>query len=160
MKTKHAYVLIALTALVFLTPDMDAQDTVRSIERVTRQQAEQQTRQQAEQQTRQQTEQQTRQRTQQFVDLDGDGYNDHAPDHDGDGIPNRLDPDWKKRKRTGQPRFIDLNGDGINDNLQGEQGNGHEQMDQGTGEEDGASLKNQEQRQIRKGRKGSGKSGS
>ena len=23
-----------------------------------------------------------------FVDADGDGYNDNAPDHDGDGIPN------------------------------------------------------------------------
>ena len=31
-----------------------------------------------------------------FIDLDGDGYNDNAPDHDGDGIPNGLDPDWKR----------------------------------------------------------------
>ena len=29
-----------------------------------------------------------------FVDEDGDGFNDLAPDHDGDGIPNGLDPDW------------------------------------------------------------------
>jgi hypothetical protein len=33
-----------------------------------------------------------------FIDLDGDGYNDNAPDHDGDGIPNGLDPDWQRRK--------------------------------------------------------------
>lgn len=31
-----------------------------------------------------------------FVDEDGDGFNDLAPDHDGDGIPNGLDPDWIK----------------------------------------------------------------
>jgi gliding motility-associated-like protein len=54
-----------------------------------------------------------------FVDKNGDGYNDNAPDDDGDGIPNGLDPDWQKRhKRKGKPnRFIDLNGDGINDVL-------------------------------------------
>ncbi len=48
-----------------------------------------------------------------FVDLDGDGYNDNAPDHDGDGIPNGLDPDYRKGKMRG---FVDLDGDGINDN--------------------------------------------
>ncbi len=55
-----------------------------------------------------------------FVDKNGDGYNDNAPDDDGDGIPNGLDPDWQKRhKRKGKPnRFIDLNGDGINDYVQ------------------------------------------
>ena len=30
-----------------------------------------------------------------FVDEDGDGFNDLAPDHDGDGIPNGLDPDFQ-----------------------------------------------------------------
>lgn len=50
-----------------------------------------------------------------FVDADGDGYNDNAPDHDGDGIPNGLDQDYKNsKKRRG---FVDLDGDGINDNL-------------------------------------------
>ncbi len=29
-----------------------------------------------------------------FVDEDGDGFNDNAPDADGDGIPNGQDPDW------------------------------------------------------------------
>lgn len=37
---------------------------------------------------------------QHFVDKDGDGYNDNAPDHDGDGIPNGLDPDWKKLQKS------------------------------------------------------------
>lgn len=32
----------------------------------------------------------------QFVDEDGDGFNDLAPDADGDGIPNGLDPDYVK----------------------------------------------------------------
>jgi hypothetical protein len=30
----------------------------------------------------------------QFVDEDGDGFNDLAPDADGDGIPNGQDPDY------------------------------------------------------------------
>ncbi len=32
----------------------------------------------------------------QFIDEDGDGFNDLAPDADGDGIPNGLDPDFVK----------------------------------------------------------------
>ncbi len=36
-----------------------------------------------------------------FVDLNGDGFNDNAPDHDGDGIPNGLDPDWIKNAKDG-----------------------------------------------------------
>ncbi len=31
-----------------------------------------------------------------FIDEDGDGINDRAMDHDGDGIPNGQDPDWVK----------------------------------------------------------------
>ena len=33
-----------------------------------------------------------------FVDEDGDGFNDLAPDEDGDGIPNGLDPDYQAPK--------------------------------------------------------------
>ncbi len=33
-----------------------------------------------------------------FIDKNGDGYNDNAPDHDNDGIPNGLDPDYKGKK--------------------------------------------------------------
>ena len=56
---------------------------------------------------------------QHFIDLDGDGYNDNAPDHDGDGIPNGLDPDWLKlrEEQRRQHRFVDLDGDGIDDNI-------------------------------------------
>jgi hypothetical protein len=32
---------------------------------------------------------------QQFVDEDGDGFNDLLPDSDGDGIPDMIDPDFK-----------------------------------------------------------------
>ena len=53
---------------------------------------------------------------QKFVDIDGDGYNDNAPDHDGDGIPNGLDEDYVKLKKGQLPEYIDLDGDGINDN--------------------------------------------
>ncbi|MCK5852999.1 hypothetical protein KAH27_08235 [bacterium] len=56
---------------------------------------------------------------QNFVDKDGDGYNDNAPDHDGDGIPNGLDPDWQKiQKGKKKHKFVDIDGDGINDNIQ------------------------------------------
>jgi hypothetical protein len=32
----------------------------------------------------------------QFIDEDGDGFNDLAPDADGDGIPNGMDEDYVK----------------------------------------------------------------
>lgn len=68
-----------------------------------------------------------------FVDLNGDGFNDNAPDHDGDGIPNGLDEDWTRpqdgsgyqhgqtmrargQRGMGMGRqFIDANGDGVCD---------------------------------------------
>jgi len=63
-----------------------------------------------------------------FVDENGDGYNDNAPDHDGDGIPNGIDPDYtgpKNQIGKGTKTFIDENGDGINDNIQaGKSGKG------------------------------------
>ncbi|MCK4573486.1 MAG: hypothetical protein KAU36_03900 [candidate division Zixibacteria bacterium] len=37
-----------------------------------------------------------------FVDLDGDGFNDNARDADGDGIPNGLDPDYVKGAKDGE----------------------------------------------------------
>ena len=52
-----------------------------------------------------------------FIDENGDGYNNNAPDHDGDGIPNGLDPDYSK-KQNRKMHYIDANGDGINDLLQ------------------------------------------
>lgn len=98
--------------------------------------------------------QQTKQ-NQLFVDEDGDGYNDNAPDHDGDGIPNGLDPDWiklqKKEKREEARRFVDLDGDGIDDNIQKNpmikkkiKGNMHE---------NNVGLENETKRQKRKGAK-------
>lgn len=60
---------------------------------------------------------------QHFIDEDGDGYNDNAPDHDGDGIPNGLDADWQKlnEEKRNRQRFVDLDGDGINDNIHNEE---------------------------------------
>ena len=82
--------------------------------------------------------------TQAFVDEDGDGYNDLAPDHDGDGIPNGLDPDWRKmkRKRAHQNQFVDSNGDGVNDHLQETQVKGNQEMQHSTYSEKGSSLNN------------------
>jgi len=55
-----------------------------------------------------------------FVDANGDGFNDNAPDVDKDGVPNGKDSDYqgvKSRKGNSSKKgFIDLNGDGINDN--------------------------------------------
>jgi len=52
-----------------------------------------------------------------FVDLNGDGYNDNAPDNDEDGIPNGMDPDYiPKGSQDESNGFVDLDGDGINDN--------------------------------------------
>ena len=75
----------------------------------------------------QQTEQNKTQHGLGFVDENGDGYNDNAPDHDGDGIPNGQDPDWV-RQNTGKGRgaggFVDENGDGLNDWAQDFDGDG------------------------------------
>ena len=57
-----------------------------------------------------------------FVDENNDGYNDNAPDDDGDGIPNGLDPDYVRNKN--KKKFIDLDGDGINDYIQNRGGKG------------------------------------
>ena len=53
-----------------------------------------------------------------FVDENGDGYNDLAPDVDDDGIPNGRDEDYVRQGRgRGAARgFVDEDGDGINDN--------------------------------------------
>jgi hypothetical protein len=76
-----------------------------------------------------------------FVDENGDGINDNAPDADGDGIPNGQDPDYVKPadgsgagvgqgSARGKGRgakfhgFVDENGDGINDNLRDADGDG------------------------------------
>jgi hypothetical protein len=60
-----------------------------------------------------------------FIDANGDGYNDNAPDIDGDGIPNGRDEDYTgaKNRKNGKG-FIDLNGDGINDNALDADGDG------------------------------------
>ncbi|NOR65348.1 MAG: hypothetical protein GQ468_04960 [Candidatus Scalindua sp.] len=77
-----------------------------------------------------------------FVDEDGDGYNDIAPDHDGDGIPNGLDSDWQKVKRASRNQFVDLDGDGINDNLQIEREKWKHGEQQTLYREEGSSLNN------------------
>ena len=56
-----------------------------------------------------------------FVDENGDGYNDNAPDHDGDGIPNGQDTDYTSLnpdRGKGFGGFVDEDGDGINDRMQ------------------------------------------
>ena len=81
---------------------------------------------------------------QQFIDNDGDGYNDNAPDHDGDGIPNGLDSDWQKlnKKQRNRHRFVDLDGDGINDNLPSEQDGENDENQNLNEQKKGSSLDN------------------
>jgi len=62
-----------------------------------------------------------------FIDENGDGFNDNAMDHDGDGIPNGQDADYdgaKARKGKGARGFVDEDGDGINDNAFDSDGDG------------------------------------
>jgi hypothetical protein len=63
-----------------------------------------------------------------FVDANNDGYNDNAPDLDGDGIPNGRDEDYSGSKfrkgNNGSKGFVDLNGDGLNDNAFDSDGDG------------------------------------
>jgi len=135
---KYQYISILLTVcLAFCMQGLSGQDTIRN---------------------RQKPDQaQTAQQKQQFVDADGDGYNDNAPDHDGDGIPNRLDSDWKKlqkRMRNGNTEFVDADGDGINDNLQRESGDRTgQQMEMKGRNEEGSSVQNQEQNRVQKGKR-------
>jgi hypothetical protein len=106
--------------------------------------------------TKTESENETIEHGQHFIDEDGDGYNDNAPDHDGDGIPNGLDPDWQKMnaENRNRQRFIDLDGDGINDNLEDKDDT---QMQEGKNlqqQKKGSSLdsksKEEQQRQQRK----------
>lgn len=41
-----------------------------------------------------------------FVDKNGDGYNDNAPDADGDGIPNGKDPDYTPLKDSSGRKYM------------------------------------------------------
>ena len=62
-----------------------------------------------------------------FVDENGDGYNDNAPDADGDGIPNGMDEDYVaagQKNGKGSTGFVDEDGDGINDNAPDADGDG------------------------------------
>jgi len=44
-----------------------------------------------------------------FIDENGDGFNDNAPDHDGDGIPNRIDPEFRRMfKMNNSPIWSEL----------------------------------------------------
>ena len=94
-----------------------------------------------------------------FVDKDGDGYNDNAPDHDGDGIPNGLDADYIKLKKRKHLKYIDADGDGINDNLMFN-GKHRNRMKYNKGmnlkPQDGSHIKNSGGKQKRKGH-GNGK---
>jgi hypothetical protein len=62
-----------------------------------------------------------------FVDANSDGFNDNAPDHDGDGIPNGQDSDYegsKARNGNKSKGFVDADGDGVNDNAMDSDGDG------------------------------------
>jgi hypothetical protein len=88
---------------------------------------------------------------QHFIDEDGDGYNDNAPDHDRDGIPNGLDPDWQKlHQEQRKQRFVDLDGDGINDNIHMNEDSKNGDGQNLHGEKKGSSLDNKSKEQQQK----------
>jgi hypothetical protein len=68
-----------------------------------------------------------------FVDEDGDGVNDKAPDLDRDGIPNGQDSGYERQMHGVSARgsasheghgFVDMDGDGLNDWAQDADGDG------------------------------------
>jgi len=126
---------ITLTALILVisTISVQAQDSTKTEKKV-----------------------QTTTHEQNFIDEDGDGYNDNAPDHDGDGIPNGLDPDWQKlnAEKKQQRRFVDLDGDGIDDNVHTDEENRKGEGQNLHEEKEGSSLdkksKEQQQKQQKK----------
>jgi hypothetical protein len=96
-----------------------------------------------------------------FVDENGDGYNDNAPDHDGDGIPNGRDEDYtgsKNRKGNSSKGFVDADGDGVNDNALDADGDGipNGQDSDFIRPQDGTGRKNQSSYGKKKGTKGTG----
>jgi len=99
-----------------------------------------------------------------FVDNNGDGYNDNAPDEDGDGIPNGLDPDFTgPKKQNGKRAFVDLNGDGIDDNTgmarakRGKGGFGPHSGNQSMGQKNGSGIDANAEGTGNQGNKGRGK---
>jgi len=91
-----------------------------------------------------------------FVDENGDGFNDNAPDADGDGIPNGLDPDYQGQKKRQRQAFRDLDGDGIDDNIANPDENGRQRQIGPDGKEDAAQAPaedaGQEKHQRRRGK--------
>jgi hypothetical protein len=129
MKPHNSFIVLIGLFLIIITNSVQAQDSTKTEKK-----------------------EPTTTQVQHFIDEDGDGYNDNAPDHDGDGIPNGLDPDWQKfqEQKRKQKRFVDLDGDGINDNVQedarprkGEGQNLHELKE-------GSSLENKSKEQQQK----------
>lgn len=127
---KHNNLIIYLIVLLFLAFNLQAQDSTKSKTTGV-------------------------QHGQHFVDKNGDGYNDNAPDHDGDGIPNGLDKDWLKlnKEQRRRHRFIDLDGDGINDNLKhsGNMGGPNKQIIMEKGK--GSSMDTEQQKQNGQGQR-------
>ncbi len=71
-----------------------------------------------------------------FVDDDGDGFNDLAPDHDNDGIPNGLDPDYNRPLDGSGNQFgnaDDPDGDNMFQNQNRHMNNFYGDQDQGEG---------------------------
>ena len=87
-----------------------------------------------------------------YMDADGDGVNDNAPDTDGDGVINPLDDDYapqgNARGQGAHGVFLDENGDGINDLAPDADGDGvpnhldadYERVPQGSAEAKGNGM--------------------
>lgn len=97
MNFKISKIIFLLLATAFLSTVLVAQDSTNA--------------------TTNKSEKDNKEHSKTFVDSDGDGYNDNAPDHDGDGIPNGLDSDYIKMKKNHSNEYVDMDGDGINDNM-------------------------------------------
>lgn len=83
-----AQTAVAVLAVAFTTTNLFSQDDPVKNQNQIR------TKEKNEIKTQTQTQSQFKGHGNKFVDANGDGYNDNAPDADGDGIPNGKDADY------------------------------------------------------------------
>ena len=118
--------MLTVTALIFLISSLSLfaqEDKTQNKEQV-KNKEQIQTSEQVQSQVKNQNQLKT-QHGNNFVDENGDGFKDNAPDADGDGIPNGRDEDYTGAKnRNNGKGFVDLNGDGLNDNAFDSDGDG------------------------------------
>lgn len=91
-----------------------------------------------------------------FIDENGDGINDNFRDHDGDGIPNHLDPDWTRPQDGSGYKGQYRNGSSLNARRGGGAGSFSEmrRLGQGNGSAAGSGVCDGTAQRLGSGRRG------